>query len=89
MTGLGTTAPNYGPGVLPPSAAQVTGTVSVTLGTLPIPAGNILYAGVTPGDAGLYQLNIQIPGGTPTGNIPLTVTVGGFSTPAGGYLTIQ
>jgi uncharacterized protein (TIGR03437 family) len=88
MTGLGATTPSYGAGVLPPGGAQVNAPVSVSLGNAQLPAANVLYTGVAPGNAGLYQLNIQIPAGTPTANLPLTVTVGSFSTPAGGYLTI-
>jgi hypothetical protein len=36
---------------------------------------------VTPGNAGLYQLNLQFRTTRRPGNIPLTVTVAGFSTP--------
>jgi uncharacterized protein (TIGR03437 family) len=89
VTGLGATNPSYGPGVLAPDAAKVTAPVSVSLGGVQLPPGNIPYVGVAPGNAGLYQLNIQIPAGAPNGNLPLAVTVGGFSTPAGGYVTIQ
>ena len=89
MTGLGATNPSYDPGALAAGAAKVTAPVSVSLGGVPLAAANIPYVGVAPGNAGLYQLNIQIPAGAPSGNVPLAVTVGAFSTPAGGYLTIQ
>jgi uncharacterized protein (TIGR03437 family) len=88
MTGLGATTPSFGTGVLPAGSAQVNAPVSVSLGNSQLPAANVLYTGVAPGNAGLYQLNIQIPDGAPTGNVALAVTVGSFSTPAGGYLTI-
>jgi len=88
MTGLGATNPSYDAGVLPPGIASVSTPASVTLGSLQLPAANILYAGVAPLNPGLYQVNIQIPVGAPTGNVPLAVTVGAFSTPAGGYLAI-
>jgi uncharacterized protein (TIGR03437 family) len=88
MTGLGVTNPPYAAGVLPPSSASVAARLTVTLGSVNLPAANILYAGVAPLNAGLYQLNIQIPSGVPTGNVPLTVTVGSYSTPPGGFLTI-
>ena len=55
MTGLGATAPSYGPGVLAPGAAKVTAPVSVSLGTMQLAPGNIPYVGVAPGNAGLYQ----------------------------------
>ncbi len=88
MTGLGPTNPPYDAGVLPPAAAALTTQPTVTLGAQQLPPANILYAGVAPLNPGLYQINIQLPPTTPTGNIPLTVTVGPFTTPAGAYLSI-
>lgn len=88
MTGLGATSPSYAPGVLPPGGASLIAPASVSLGALQLPAANTLYAGVAPLTPGQYQVNIQIPAGAPTGNVPLTVTVGTFSTPPGGYLAI-
>ena len=44
----------------------------------------ILYKGAVPGQtAGLLQINVRIPAGTPAGNLPLVVTVGTASNPAG------
>ena len=37
----------------------------------------VWYAGVTPGYTGLYQVNVQIPDGTPAGAQPLVVTENG------------
>jgi uncharacterized protein (TIGR03437 family) len=88
MTGLGATNPSYDAGVLPPAIASLTTPPTVTLGSQQLPAANILYAGVTPLNPGLYQINLQLPPNAPTGSVPLTVTAGPFSTPTGGYLSI-
>jgi len=88
MTGLGATTPANGPGVLPPSTANVNAAVSVSLGGLELRSADILYAGVTPFYAGLYQVDIRIPQNAPTGHVPVSVGIGAFSTPAGGFITI-
>jgi len=37
------------------------------------------FAGLSPGFVGLYQVNVQIPTGLPTGNVPIYFTVAGQS----------
>jgi uncharacterized protein (TIGR03437 family) len=59
-TGFGATNPAVAPGVFPAQLASATGTVTVLLGGVAIPSANVLYAGVTPGSPGLYQLNLLI-----------------------------
>lgn len=40
----------------------------------------VTFAGLTPGDVGLYQVNVQLPDGVPIGAaIPLAISVGGVS----------
>jgi uncharacterized protein (TIGR03437 family) len=86
---FGATSPAVAAGVAPPAIAAVSNTpVGVTLGSTSLPAANILYAGVSPGIAGLYQLNIQVPA-MPDGDYPIVLTMGSFSTAAGPYLTIH
>lgn len=41
------------------------------------------YAGAAPGYAGLMQVNVQIPAGTPSGDVPVTIQVGQASSQAG------
>jgi uncharacterized protein (TIGR03437 family) len=41
------------------------------------------YAGAAPGYAGLMQVNVQIPAGTPSGNVPVTIQVGQAASQAG------
>ncbi|HLK19260.1 MAG TPA: hypothetical protein VKT81_09895 [Bryobacteraceae bacterium] len=38
----------------------------------------VQYLGLTPGDVGLAQANIEIPAGLPSGDYPLVITVGGL-----------
>jgi uncharacterized protein (TIGR03437 family) len=44
---------------------QTTANPTVTVGGIP---AVVLFCGVAPGFAGLYQINIQIPAGAPTGD---------------------
>lgn len=76
-TGLGSTNPTPRPGELPRGAAplQRMAEFQVTLNGTPVPAGNVLYAGVAPGFAGLYQINLLLPENTPA-NPTVRVGVG-------------
>jgi len=50
-------------------------TPTVTIGGVPT---NPLFAGLTPGLIGVYQINVQVPAGTPVGDsVPLIVSVAG------------
>ena len=62
-TGLGNTIPKVQDGVLPTGAqplAQMS-EFSVSIGGTAVNPSDILYAGVAPGFAGLYQVNLQLP----------------------------
>ncbi len=87
-TGFGATKPSFAAGVLPNASAQVTGAITVMVGGITLDAAQILYAGVT-ADAGLYQLNIQVPDNTPDGDQSIVVTIGGFSSPSGAFVTVS
>jgi uncharacterized protein (TIGR03437 family) len=86
---FGATNPAVVPGTPPAAGASSVYTAAVQLGTLNLDPGAILYAGVSPGTAGLYQLNIQVPQNLPDGDYPLVLTLGAFSTPAGGFITVK
>jgi uncharacterized protein (TIGR03437 family) len=45
------------------------------------------FAGLS--GAGLVQINLTIPGGQGTGDVPLVATVGGAQTPSGVVITLQ
>ena len=79
-TGLGRTLPQPATGFaassdpLPVAVQQP----DVSLGGLTLP---LYYAGLTPGEVGVYQINALVPGWAPTGmQVPLTITQGSVST---------
>jgi uncharacterized protein (TIGR03437 family) len=86
----------YGTGLGAASPALITGQVpgtSVSLATLPQvtiggTAANVAFAGVVPGTAGVYQINLQVPSDAPNGDLPLIVKVG-TGTSASTVLTVQ
>ena len=50
---------------------------SVTLGGMNLP---VSYAGLAPGEVGVYQINVTVPGNPPTGlGLPLVINQGGGS----------
>ena len=81
-TGMGRTSPFVDsglPALLPPNPLSNTViSASIALGGVPL---NILYAGLVPGEVGVYQVNASVPSNVPLGmNIPLVVSQGGSST---------
>jgi len=75
-SGLGAVDPSVadGAGSIGPSYAQNPVTVTIGGQTTATP----VYAGLTPGVAGLYQINVAVPQGVAPGdNIPVGVTVAG------------
>ena len=87
-TGFGATNPAFDTGVLPSEAAQVTAPVSISLGGVTLDPSDILYVGVSQ-NAGLYQVNLRVPDGATNGDQSLVITVGGVSSPAGGFITVS
>src|SRR5258705_6855839 len=61
--GLGPTDPPQVAGLIPTSAAQIRllDRLRVLLDGEPLPGESILYAGISPGSAGLYQINLRLP----------------------------
>ena len=82
--GLGRTLPNPAPGAIPQSAAviQRLSDLKVYLGGAAIDAASILYAGLTPGSAGLYQINLVLPD-NPGTDPEIRVAIADQSSPAG------
>jgi uncharacterized protein (TIGR03437 family) len=85
---FGPTNPAIAPGAASATVAPTTNAPSVQLGSYTL-SGAGIYAGISPGTAGLYQLNIQIPAGLADGDYPLVLNLGSFSTPPGAFLTIR
>jgi uncharacterized protein (TIGR03437 family) len=79
-TGLGHTLPAVSTGFAAPAnpLAVAIAQPEVTLGGLVLP---LYYAGLAPGEVGVYQINALVPGWSPTGmQVPLTITQGSVST---------
>src|ERR1035437_5527471 len=85
---FGATSPSYSPGQLPGGQGTVVGTPAVRLGSTFLDPSNIVYAGVSPGTAGLYQLSIRVPN-LADGTYPLVFSLGIFTTPSSGYITVR
>ena len=87
--GLGAVSPGIGAGSIVPDAplSNATAPVTVTFGTQTVTAA---FAGLTPGLAGLYQVNVNVPAGVTPGNqVPVTISVGGKSSSSTIYMAIQ
>ena len=79
-TGLGRTAPPVEAGAAGPSDPLAAAVVQpeVTLGGVSLP---VFYAGLAPGQVGVYQINAAVPSWVPLGmEVPLTISQGGYST---------
>jgi uncharacterized protein (TIGR03437 family) len=79
MTGLGPTSPPLAPGqVAPAPPLPLATTPTVMLGAATV---NVTFAGLVPGQIGVYQINATLPDVVPIGTtVPLTIQQGGFST---------
>lgn len=88
--GLGATNPDVVPGGLPPMAQWLSHmeTFNIWIGGNPIDQTRILYAGVAPGFAGLYQVNVRLPDSLPP-NPELRLAIGSTMSPAGIVLPAQ
>jgi uncharacterized protein (TIGR03437 family) len=75
-TGIGPTTPAYPVGQLISGAYPITdlSQVHVLFGALP---ARVLFAGMT--FAGAFQINVQVPDGIPTGEVPVVLKIGSQS----------
>ena len=91
-TGLGGTQPLPGTGDIPQTAAMINGFASGALQVLlngkALDPKTIPYAGLTPGFAGLYQINFYIPGDCPP-NPQIQIVMGGQSSAANVMLAVN
>jgi uncharacterized protein (TIGR03437 family) len=80
LTGMGATTPQVDAGLPAPTSplAQASIQPTVTLGGASL---NVSYAGLAPGEVGVYQINASVPNGVPQGlTVPLVISQGGGMT---------
>ncbi|MBS1875025.1 MAG: hypothetical protein JSU00_17545 [Acidobacteria bacterium] len=80
LTGMGQTSPAVETGQASPSSplATVLTSPTVSLGGIGLP---VSYAGLTPGQVGVYQINVAVPRNVPTGlSVPLSINQGSGTT---------
>lgn len=80
-TGLGAVSPAGLTGFAAPASplAQTSVQPQVTIAGQP---ASVAFAGLAPGFAGLYQVNVQVPAGIPAGIQSVTLTINGLSSNA-------
>ena len=86
-SGLGVVSPPLAEGALPPvSPLSIAPGVTATIGGASAP---VQFAGLAPGFPGIYQLNVQIPPGAPSGTQELIVYSNGSSSQRAATVEIQ
>jgi uncharacterized protein (TIGR03437 family) len=88
--GLGPVTPSVTSGAAAPDSplSYTAAPVTVTIGGQVAPPPS--FAGVTPGFAGLYQIDVAVPAGVTPGNqVPVTISVAGKSGPGNIYMAIH
>ncbi len=87
-TGFGPTSPTAPAGQLVPvgQVDSVASSVSVLIGGVP---AQVVSAALAQGQAGLYQIAVQVPNGLADGDQPVTMQVNGVQSPAGVFITVQ
>jgi uncharacterized protein (TIGR03437 family) len=86
-TGFGPTNPVPPADVAVPATptTNITATPTITVGGI---AAQFVSGALASGSIGVYQIAIKIPANVPTGDQPLSVTIGGVSIPDGMFLNI-
>ena len=88
--GLGRTAPDTVAGQLATEAFPIyyASQLQILFNGIPCPPGSVLYAGLTPGFAGLYQINLVLPLNL-TANPQIQVAIGAQISPQSIQLAVQ
>ena len=75
--GLGAVTPAVADGTAAPSNPPASTVITVTV-RVATQTANVIFAGLTPTLAVLYQIDLYVPQGTPTGDeVPVTLSTGG------------
>lgn len=89
-TGLGVTTPPAIPNQIPAAIAPLAdmSAFQVLLNGTPVDSKSILYAGVTPGFAGLFQINVLLPSNAPA-DPEIRISSSGVISPPGRILPLN
>ena len=80
--GLGPVNNPPGDGVAVPDATSTTTTTPVvTIGGAVVPPGDVQFSGLAPGFPALYQINVKVPQAAQTGNVAISLQIGGVTSP--------
>jgi uncharacterized protein (TIGR03437 family) len=81
--GLGPTVPDITDGFIPDRAMNIANlsNLAVLINSVQVSRSTVLYAGVTPGCAGLYQVNLRLPDPLPS-NPEVRVAIGPQASPS-------
>jgi uncharacterized protein (TIGR03437 family) len=84
VTGLGPTTPALPAGQQPTTFPAIATMPTITAGgqSVTVLGGVLRYAG-------LYQVNVQLPGSLPSGDLPLKIIQGSFQSPDGVMINVQ
>jgi len=66
----------------PASSTQLSATTTMPVVTIGGQTVTPIFSGLSPGSVGLYQVNVTVPASLSAGNQPITISIGGQTSPA-------
>jgi uncharacterized protein (TIGR03437 family) len=85
-TGFGPTTPAAPDGQLSTASGPLASQPTVMVGGA---VAQVSFAGLSAGSAGLYQINVTIPSGASSGDVPVVTQIGALSTQSGAMIAVQ
>ena len=76
-TGLGPVQPEVASGDVAPTAEPLARTISPPMVNIAGIAADVTFSGLAPGFVGLYQVNLQVPAGVPSGTQEVEIIING------------